>query len=102
MDKYIFYITEIHLEQVVWSCKIDGLTMFKFNKAAVPDIFNLLTICDQVFIPALSHQVNIQRYSEKLYEDAETVEFWANGRLSGLVAFYCNDHERKVAYVTSK
>ena len=75
--------------------------MFHFNKAAVSDIYNFLAICDQAFIPALSSQVNIRRYSEKLYENAETVEFWTNGRLSGLVAFYCNDHERKTAYVTS-
>jgi 2-polyprenyl-3-methyl-5-hydroxy-6-metoxy-1,4-benzoquinol methylase len=65
------------------------------------DIAEHLSGCDTDFSPPLSTRVEIRVYAQKLASQATRFEAWSNGSLIGLVAVYCNDRERQVAYLTS-
>ncbi|MDB9758766.1 GNAT family N-acetyltransferase [Gammaproteobacteria bacterium] len=65
------------------------------------DVYNHLSSCDTGFIPPLSSKVELRSYSKKLTSKAYRFEFWVNDELMALVAMYCDDHERKIAFITS-
>lgn len=44
--------------------------------------------------------VDLEAYLAKLGDRAELVQASAQGRCRGLVAFYCNDHTTRQAYIT--
>ena len=71
------------------------------NRASAAEIDAHLRACDDSFAPALSRRVDIDAYASKIAARAERFEAWANDRLVGLLAAYCNDPERRVAFVTS-
>lgn len=73
---------------------------YKFNFAKNDDIFNHLKICNASFIPPLSQKVDIENYSQKIYDNADTFEAWGENKLIGLVATYCNNIN-KSAFITS-
>ena len=56
--------------------------------------------CDGDFVPPLSSRVDLDEYARKLAA-ATRFEAWSGGPLVGLLAAYCNDQERRIAYVTS-
>lgn len=60
-----------------------------------------LRACDDSFVPSLSGRVDLEGYSRKIVESAERFEAWIDGELVGLVATYCNDLRRGVAFITS-
>ncbi|RJG02936.1 GNAT family N-acetyltransferase [Noviherbaspirillum sedimenti] len=74
---------------------------FCLNKASVTEIATHLMRCDADFVPALSSRTDISSYAHKIAGNAARFEAWADGILIGLVAAYCNDSERRVAYITS-
>ena len=68
------------------------------NKA---DILNVLGRLDGFFRPPLSSRVDLDSYSEKLLSRAEIDYILPDGReIAGLIAYYCNDAQSKVAYIT--
>jgi len=68
------------------------------NKA---DILHLLGRLDGFFRPPLSSRVDLGAYSEKLISRAEIDYMLSDGReIAGLIAYYCNDAQSKVAYIT--
>lgn len=71
------------------------------NRAGAAEICAHLHACDASFIPALSTRVDVDSYAAKIAERAERFEAWADDRLVGLVAAYCNEPERRAAFVTS-
>ena len=74
---------------------------FGLNRASEREIADLLRICDADFIPPLSQRVQIDHYARKIAGQAVRFEAWAGGELVGLVAAYCNDREKRLAYITS-
>lgn len=60
-----------------------------------------LTTVDADFVPPLSSRIEIYDYAQKISNKATRFEAWSSSTLIGLVAVYCNDHERRVAYITS-
>lgn len=74
---------------------------FRLNKASVAEIAEHLTRCDADFVPPLSPRVDIDGYANKIGQHATRFEAWAGGDLVGLVAAYCNDPERRSAYITT-
>jgi ribosomal protein S18 acetylase RimI-like enzyme len=74
---------------------------YALNKASAQQLAELLTSCDADFIPNLSSRVVINDYAEKLSSKAMRFEVWADDLLVGLVAAYCNDQEKRIAYITS-
>lgn len=74
---------------------------FRLNKATAAEIAGHLSLCDADFVPPLSGRIEIGSYANKIAGKATRFEAWANGALVGLVAAYCNDSERRTAYITS-
>jgi ribosomal protein S18 acetylase RimI-like enzyme len=71
------------------------------NKASEAEIAEHLSCCDADFVPPLSGRVEINDYAKKIASKATRFEAWSGGTLVGLVAAYCNDREKHIAYITS-
>jgi ribosomal protein S18 acetylase RimI-like enzyme len=71
------------------------------NKASEAEITQHLSRCDADFVPPLSGRVEINDYAKKIASKASRFEAWSGGVLVGLVAAYCNDQEKHIAYITS-
>ena len=74
---------------------------YLLNKASVVEIVKHLSSCNADFVPPLSDRVEIGEYARKITEKALRYEAWVDGILVGLVAFYCNDNENGIAYITN-
>lgn len=57
--------------------------------------------CASAFIPPLDQTVDIAIYADKLNSLAQTFEVWRQDTLVGLLAVYCNDPTRNVAFITN-
>jgi len=55
---------------------------------------------DNDFSPPLSSRMNIANYAAKIIEKATIFSINDQGRLNAFVAVYCNDTDRKFAYLT--
>jgi len=71
------------------------------NKASEVEIAEHLSRCEADFVPPLSGRLEINDYAKKIASKAMRFEAWSDGRLVGLVAAYCNDQEKRIAYITS-
>jgi len=71
------------------------------NRASGAEIAKHLLCCDADFVPSLSSRVDINDYARKIAGKATRFEAWSGGTLVGLVAAYCNDQEKRIAYITS-
>ena len=71
------------------------------NRADVVQIARHLHACDCAFVPPLSHRVAIDDYAHRIIDKAARFEAWGGGELVGLVAAYCNETGRRVAFITS-
>ena len=80
---------------------MNATIQYHLNKASTVEIAEHLRRCDADFEPRLSHRVEISSYAQKIVSKAMRFEAWSGGTLVGLVAAYCNDHEKRIAYVTS-
>lgn len=74
---------------------------YSLNKASEAAIAEHLERCDSDFIPPLSTRVDLCDYAKKIASSATRFEAWSGGALIGLVAAYCNDPEKRRAYITS-
>lgn len=74
---------------------------YLFNAASADQIAAHLSLCDAEFVPPLSGRVEIENYARKIASKAIRLEAWSGGTLVGLVAVYCNDMEKGIAYITS-
>lgn len=74
---------------------------YLLNTASVAEIAEHLLCCDADFVPPLSGRVEIKDYAKKIKSKAFRFEAWSGGTLVGLVAAYCNDQEKRIAYITS-
>lgn len=71
------------------------------NKASEAEIAEHLLRCDADFVPPLSSRVEMKEYARKIANKATRFEAWSGGMLIGLVAAYCNDQVKRIAYITS-
>jgi ribosomal protein S18 acetylase RimI-like enzyme len=74
---------------------------YKINQAKSDDIFDHLRNCSASFFPPLHQRVNIDDYTRKIFEKADTFEAWNGNELIGLIAAYCDNVERKRAFITN-
>lgn len=74
---------------------------YLLNKATAAEIGEHLARCDSDFVPPLSGRVGIKDFAQKIVNNATRLEAWSGSTLVGLVAAYCNDKERRIAYITS-
>ncbi len=80
---------------------MNGALEYKIRKASGAEIAAHLVACDGDFLPSLSSRVDIDGYARKLVDKAQCFDAWANGKLIGLMAVYCNAPDRGVAFITS-
>ncbi|GAB5413438.1 MAG: hypothetical protein Cons2KO_10410 [Congregibacter sp.] len=64
-------------------------------------ILQFLNVVDKDFAPALSSRVDLGKYADKLAGDATNLFAVADGLDIAHAAFYCNDEQSKVAYLSS-
>jgi ribosomal protein S18 acetylase RimI-like enzyme len=76
-------------------------TTYLTNQATLAEIAEHLASCDAHFVPMLSARIDIAVYAAKISDNAIRFEAWSDGSLVGLLAAYCNDPERRSAYITS-
>ena len=74
---------------------------YQQNKASEAKIAEHLSHCDADFALPLSGRADINDYAKKIVSKATTFEAWSGGTLVGLVAAYCNDSEKRIAYITN-
>ena len=72
--------------------------IYKVKTATVEQILTHLTSCNSNFHPPLTERVNINGYSQKIFEKSITFEAWRGTTLIGLLAAYFNDSS---AFITS-
>lgn len=74
--------------------------VYKIKQAQAEQIYKHLKECDEQFLLQLSQRTDVQKYSEKIFEKAFTLEAWADNSLVGLVAVYFNDLNNS-AFITN-
>jgi ribosomal protein S18 acetylase RimI-like enzyme/SAM-dependent methyltransferase len=85
-----------------WRCwKLTDAVLYRRDAADLGQIAGHLQRCDARFVPRLSARVDLDEYAQKIFERAERFEAWSEGSLVGLVAAYCNDAARGMAFITS-
>lgn len=80
---------------------LTDMVNYYLNRSIESDIYTHLSACDRNFVRALVKRVTIKDYSTKIYNKAMRFEAWVNDTLVGLVAAYCNDQTKRIAYITS-
>ncbi len=80
---------------------MSATVQYSQNKASASEIDAHLAYCSANFVPHLDERVDIPQYAKKISDAAERFEAWVDGRLVGLVAVYCNNDEKKFAFMTS-
>ncbi|WP_027157198.1 GNAT family N-acetyltransferase [Methylobacter luteus] len=74
---------------------------YRLDRASEAEIAEHLLSCDADFVPPLSGRVEITDYAKKIAGKAARFEAWSGDKLVGLVAVYCNDPKKRIAYITS-
>jgi ribosomal protein S18 acetylase RimI-like enzyme len=74
---------------------------FTIDQASLEDIRKHLETCDSEFDPHLSSTVNLYEYSQKIEKYSTTFEVWSEKELTGLVAAYFNDPEKRTGFITN-
>ena len=74
---------------------------FTFGSSNELQIVEHLRACDSAFVRNLSKRVDIDEYANKLFEKSERIEAWHETVLIGLIAFYCNQPNKLIAFITS-
>jgi ribosomal protein S18 acetylase RimI-like enzyme len=80
---------------------MNAAVVYLTNQGSAAEIAEHLKKCDQDFVPPLSARVHIDEYAKKIVSNAMRFEAWSGATLVGLIATYCNDREKRVAYITS-
>lgn len=84
-----------------WNAHTLFVGSFEVDYATADQITAHLHSCDESFIPHLSASVEISVYAAKIVENSRRFEAWTNEKLVGLVAMYCNERARQIAFVTN-
>nr|WP_315142674.1 GNAT family N-acetyltransferase [uncultured Flavobacterium sp.] len=63
-------------------------------------IVELLHELDKDFDPTLSSIINISNYAEKIKNNAKIMSYFDKGNLVAFIAFYCNDLETRIGFMS--
>jgi ribosomal protein S18 acetylase RimI-like enzyme len=80
---------------------VKNLTEIRMNTAILSEITAHLRECGNDFTPPLGQRVDIDNYACKLADNAHCIEAWANDELIGLLAMYCSNSGKNVAFISS-
>ena len=79
----------------------DAIANLSVNRSHLEELRQHLIYSDTSFFPSLSTRVDLETYAKKIYDRANRFEAWDNGNLIGLVAVYCDNHEKHPAFITN-
>lgn len=71
-----------------------------FNTTSLDEIQSYLLEMNAYFVPALGTEIDIYKYSKKIFDYANRLELKIENKLMGLLAFYLNEKEN-VIYITT-
>jgi RimJ/RimL family protein N-acetyltransferase len=71
---------------------------YKIKTAAKNDILMHLEEVDDLFKPKLSSSINLEEFSDKIFNKCITFEAWNNNKLIGLLSGYYNDQSTLIAF----
>jgi ribosomal protein S18 acetylase RimI-like enzyme len=74
---------------------------FAVNESTPDQVLSHLAVCAPHFDPPLDHRVALPEYAARLAAQADRFECWSAAQLVGLVAVYCNAHDRGDAFVSN-
>ena len=72
----------------------------KVNSSTREQISSHLKQCDNLFVPNLSSYVDIDSYSQKLYDKSQRFEVYCDDNLIGLICAYINDSDSFITNVS--
>ncbi len=75
--------------------------IYKIGTATAKEILAHLKECNNNFQPSLAKRVDVDEYSQKIFESAMTFEAWSGNFLVGLVAAYFNKDLNYCVYITN-
>jgi ribosomal protein S18 acetylase RimI-like enzyme len=78
-----------------------GALTLRADAASLGQLIALLQRCDASFVPPLSSRVELAAYARKIASHALRLEAWRGAEPVALLAMYCNDLARGIAYITS-
>jgi len=67
------------------------MLIFKIKAAKRQDIYQHLHKVNQLFIPPLENRVDIEKFSDKIFDTAVTFEAWEDEKLVALISSYFNN-----------
>ena len=74
---------------------------YLLSKATFTQIEDHLLNCEANFLPPLSDRVEINDYAQKIMNKATRFEAWSDDTLIGLLAVYCDNQDKRIAYITN-
>ncbi|MEI6696951.1 MAG: GNAT family N-acetyltransferase [Bacteroidota bacterium] len=80
---------------------IQNSIIYNIKTASAKEIYSHLLKCNDSFIPPLSETINIEEYSNKLFEKSILFEAWDNNILVGCIAAYFNDTFTHNGFITN-
>jgi ribosomal protein S18 acetylase RimI-like enzyme len=80
---------------------VNATVVYRTDTAKQEDIARHLWNCDTDFRPSLSTRVDIDRYADKIFSEARSMEAWSGHNLVGLVAGYCSNGQAQIAFITN-
>ncbi len=75
------------------------MEQFKMNNLNIM-IIELLHELENDFDPKLSAVIDIPNYAEKIKNNAKIISYFDNGNLIAFIAFYCNDLETRIGFMS--
>ncbi len=75
--------------------------IYRRDTATEKEIQEHLFKCARNFKPPLDTYTNIEEYSKKIFNFANTFEAWEDDELIGVAAVYYNDFNTKVGFITN-
>jgi ribosomal protein S18 acetylase RimI-like enzyme len=75
--------------------------IYKIKTAKTQEILAHLNECNDGFYPPLIERVNLEEYSQKLFEKSVTFEAWNENVLVGLLAAYFNQNMDRSVFITN-
>jgi ribosomal protein S18 acetylase RimI-like enzyme len=75
--------------------------IYKVGTASREQMRQHLQVCDDNFTPPLSSRVDLDAYTDKLFEKAVSWEAWDGELLVGMLNVYLNDRSSRTGYLTN-
>lgn len=77
------------------------MLIFKIKTAKRQDIYQHLHRVNRLFIPPLENRVDIEKFSDKIFDTAVTFEAWEDEKLIALISSYFNNMADNYGFINN-